>query len=84
MSTTYLGYFRHPKTTQERRAYYSHAPFVRAKRRPTSLPDWWDDICPSTYCNRSWKVRFRKRKQWMRAAPKFWKPTWDDLQRKFD
>lgn len=77
MSATRMGHMRAPKTTQEKRAYYSHAPFVRAKRRPTNLANAQDDLFPSIISDRCWKARFRKRKQWMKAAPKFWKPTWE-------
>lgn len=54
--------FRHPRTTQEKRRNDAEPEFCRAKRRPSNLPDAYDDffiIVP-----RSWK-RLRRRHQWV-------------------
>lgn len=41
----YIPYFRHPKTTNEKRqnATVEHKSMIRAKRRPDNLADLWDD-----------------------------------------
>ena len=50
----YKPYYRHPKTTQERRAHQGWR--VRAKR--TNLPTVYDDIC--VHHEKSWKSRRKK------------------------
>lgn len=55
---------RHPRTTQERRVYYTHARIVniRAKRGLKNLPTSWDDINHGRR-GRGWK-RSKKKYQW--------------------
>lgn len=63
----YGRYFRHPRTTQERRAYCREdREFIRAKRSSRNLPSNWDDIYRNDikFRAQSWK-RQKKRKQWM-------------------
>jgi len=60
-------YWRHPKTTQERRInifYLFEGGKIRGKRRPNRLPTVYDDQYISNLGMRSWK-RTKKRKQWM-------------------
>lgn len=52
-----MGYFRTPRTMQERRA--NQDPSVRPSRRPKNLPDSYDDIHNTSRQNRNWK-RFRR------------------------
>lgn len=42
---SYLPFFRHPKTTNEKKqnASIEHQHLIRAKRRPGNLADLWDD-----------------------------------------
>lgn len=57
-------YFRHPKTTQEKRMSLScDSEYVRAKRNINNLINLWDDISRNYY--RSWKHNSKKRKQYM-------------------
>lgn len=44
MKKTNEFWYRSPKTTNEKRQYYSAAKYVRAKRRPANLVDTYDDI----------------------------------------
>jgi hypothetical protein len=50
-----MGYFRHPRTTQERRA--SQDGYGRPARNLKNLPNSWDDIWAET--SRCWK-QYRK------------------------
>ena len=58
-----MGWLRHPKTTQERRRWFSDIELIeenpelklRAKRAPHRLPTVYDDIFPKAWRNRSWK-----------------------------
>ena len=56
-----MSYFRHPKTTNERRASFEAADGVkiRAKRRGRNLPNDWDD--KPARRQRSWKRHRRTR-----------------------
>ncbi len=57
---------RQPKTTQEKRQYYSCArEYTRGKRRPMMLPCSWESRTKSSYYERSWKRTKSKQKQWM-------------------
>jgi hypothetical protein len=59
-------YFRHPRTTQEKKAYYDaieQGVKVRSKRKPHQLLDVYDDIYVS-----SWKARSKAKKQWERTG----------------
>lgn len=64
------GYYRHPKTTSESRAWYvyknSGAKLRRVRRNPKNLPSIYDDRLVSNYNYRGWK-RTKKRSQWMRG-----------------
>lgn len=51
-------YYRHPRTTAERRAN-ENCEFARAKRKGHNLPNPWDDI-PVSKPTKSWKDRRRK------------------------
>ena len=60
-------YWRHPKTTQERRinsSYLLEGGKVRGRRKPNRLPNLYDDQYVSNLGTKSWK-RTKKRKQWM-------------------
>lgn len=48
------GYYRHPKTTQERRANGKRSKWARAKRSEPNLPQAYDDISVSDK-GKSWK-----------------------------
>jgi len=66
---TYKGWFgtwfKTPKTTQEKRFFYSCEEYVRGKRRPRSLANSCDDVIRSDVRTRkSWKKRYKCRKQW--------------------
>lgn len=58
-----MSYFRHPKTTQERRA--NQEGMCRAKRRPANVPSSWEDLAKTS--QRSWKCyrksRYRRIRQ---------------------
>lgn len=61
------GFYRRPKTTQERRWNEAwddedDAPSPRARRNNRNLPDSWDDALRNTYRLRSWK--HYRRHQW--------------------
>lgn len=58
-------YFRHMKTTQERRKNSDPEvyEYVRPARRSDNLPNSYDDITRDYY--KSWKHCTKKRKQWM-------------------
>jgi len=65
----YCDYFRHPHTRNEMKQYYASVVNelnivikVRGRRRPTSLPNSWDDIYRSNITVRNWKAY--RRKQW--------------------
>jgi len=62
---SYHGWFRRPRTTQEKRWYAPYAKYTRAGRSPKNLPDVYDDILRGDIRTRkNWKNK-RKRKQWM-------------------
>lgn len=58
-----MGWLRHPKTTQERRRWFSDIELIteypqlklRACRAPHLLPTLYDDLCPKAWRDRSWK-----------------------------
>lgn len=66
--------FRHPRSTQERRAvgrrgviqHDEYRIFIRGKRRHSQLPDSYDDIIKSNFTNlkRSWKYKTKNRHQY--------------------
>lgn len=60
----YGSYYRHPKTTQERRISHVHKGYVRAKRNARHLPNTWDDVHRNYWNRRCWKDCTKKRKQW--------------------
>lgn len=64
MSARKHGYFRRPRTTQERRWNEAHRKYVRGRRSPKLLPTTWDDMYKSSVDSRSWKDKFKKRRQW--------------------
>jgi len=54
------SFYRHPKTTQEKRWGYVDSEFIRGARRPHMLPDNWEDIPRSDIrIKKSWK-KYRK------------------------
>lgn len=60
-----MHFFRHPKTTQERRWSYADwdgQVHIRHKRRAKAIPSAWDELMRSHLKDRNWK-RFR-RHQW--------------------
>ena len=65
MSSRKRGYFRRPRTTQERKWNEAHQKYVRGRRSPKLLPTTWDDQFNSRGDSRSWKDKFKKRRQWM-------------------
>lgn len=56
-----MGWLRHPKTTQERREHSDPetAEYVRAKRAPMNLPNYYDDAPRGK--QKSWKKQRRQR-----------------------
>lgn len=54
------GFYRHPKTTQERRLYDEE--YGRSRRSTSRLIDAWDDTPRSDWRERSWKKH--RRHQW--------------------
>jgi hypothetical protein len=61
-------YMRHPRTTNERRAYFhdeisEYQIRVRGRRTSKNLPEAWDDMLRSdTYNHKNWK--HHRRHQW--------------------
>ena len=58
---------RHPRTTNERKQYDAcmvddDAPNVRGKRRPSNLPNTWDDI--PKHNDKCWKTQSKRKHQW--------------------
>jgi hypothetical protein len=49
-----MGWLRHPRTTQERRANQDWK-WCRPCRRPHLLPTTWDDLWNKSKQDRSWK-----------------------------
>jgi hypothetical protein len=60
-------HFHHPRTTQERRWNEAHRKYVRGRRSPKVLPNAWDDGYKSRISSKSWKDKYKKRKQWMKV-----------------
>lgn len=56
-------YFRRPKTKNERTQNLKTN--SRAKRNMVNLPTNWDDKCISSKFDRSWKRKFKKKKQYL-------------------
>lgn len=67
MSARKSYYFRHPRTTQERRWNIAHKKYVRGRRSPRLIPCAWEDQYRWTADCKSWKAKFKKRRQWMDA-----------------
>ena len=65
MSARKHGYFRRPRTAQEKRWNIAHFKYVRGRRHACNLPSTWDDMYKSCVSSISWKDKFKKRKQWM-------------------
>lgn len=65
MSARKHGYFRHPRTTQERRWNEAHRGYVRGRRSPKIIPSAWEDMMKSRDDSKCWKDKFKKPKQWM-------------------
>ena len=57
--------YRHPKTTQERRANQGYEGYVRGRRTGYNLPSSWDDVGRSNWHSKSWKNQ-KVRKQWQK------------------
>lgn len=74
MSARKHGYFRRPRTTQERRWNEAHRKFVRGRRSPKMIPSAWEDQYKKAVQSKSWKNKFKKRKQWMDAP---YTETWN-------
>lgn len=88
------GYYRRPKTAQEKRANGRRSGWSRAKRRYPNLPDSYHDLMSE--CQKTWKVKrltqYREKRgqqhtiflphngrwRWL-----FWASTWG-IQRWFD
>jgi hypothetical protein len=64
MSARKHGYFRRPRTTQERRWNEAHRKYVRGRRSPKLIPCCWEDQFKSRGESKSWKDKFKKRHQW--------------------
>ncbi len=67
MAARKSGYFRRPRTTQERRWNGVHKKYVRGRRSPRLIPSAWEDQYRWTADTISWKAKFKKRRQWMDA-----------------
>lgn len=74
MSARKHGYFRRPRTTQERRWNEAHRKFVRGRRSPKIIPSAWEDLYKSAVDSKSWKNKFKKKKQWMEVP---YKESWN-------
>lgn len=59
------SYYRHPKTTNEKRqaAIVENKEFIKPRRNVHNLVDVWDEI--PRHREKSWKSQSKKRKQWM-------------------
>jgi len=64
MSARKHGYFRRPRTAQEKRWNTAHVRFVRGRRHAVNIPSAWEDQMKSRDSSKSWKDKFKKRKQW--------------------
>ena len=60
-----MSYYRHPKTTQERKLYIGLCADqkeldvnikLRAARSARNLPNAWDDLVKSSYRVKNWKI----------------------------
>jgi len=50
------SFYRHPKTTQEKRWGYVDTEYVRGRRKPSMLPDSWEDMPRADIgIKKSWK-----------------------------
>jgi hypothetical protein len=58
------NYYKTPRYAQEKRWNLAHKEYVRGKRRPSHLPDTWDDMIRSD---------IRERKNWKRRRKTQWK-----------
>lgn len=63
-------YFRHPRTTAEKRiaADEEHKLFVRGRRSIRNLPEIYDDMYRSRLGSKSWKDMYRCESQWMKGV----------------
>lgn len=59
-------YYRHPKTSQERRQAVACPELTRPRRRMRYLPTYWSDLLRSDVLDRSWKCDKKRLRQWMR------------------
>lgn len=83
-----MGWLRHPKTTQERRRWFSDIELIeenpelklRAKRSPHRLPTVYDDLFPKAGRDRSWKRHRNKQYGVVRSN----KPKSHDTRGEFD
>jgi len=64
-----MGLFRHPRTTQEKRQNQDFREFCRPARRPSNLPDAWEDYfkhqdrCWKNYRKTQYKIKNNKQKR---------------------
>ena len=65
-------YYRHPKTTQEKRKFYDcpEEVKIRGKRKPRHLIDAWEDKWVEKSISKSWKnkrkTQYREKKQYQK------------------
>ena len=57
---------RHPRTHRDKRWNCAHREFIRAKRSVKNLVDCYSGFVSSVKYSKSWKSRYKCRKQWMR------------------
>ena len=58
------NYYRHIKTTQEKRWNCTHKNYIRNKRSNRNLSEYWDDLLRSDYKNNNWKVCSKRKHQY--------------------
>lgn len=76
MSARKEWYYRHPRVYREKKFNEAHKEFVRSKRNVANLPDSWNDNYSYKKYSKSWKDRYKCRKQWMRTN-KYQFSEWD-------
>jgi len=59
------NWYKTPKTVNEKRQVYGNEEYIRGRRNARNLPNPWDDYLRSDVRSRkTWKKRFKCRKQW--------------------
>jgi hypothetical protein len=68
------GYLRRPRTSSEKRDYFKYCDIIkiRKKRNYKNLPDMYDDIRNSSYCDTSWKDQTKRKHQYKNEKDYNW------------